>query len=337
MAGDFEWNDSSHSGKQKERIGVIRKLEKESVSGNNRVMRNLRFKLPPLNSLVIFEAAARYLSFTLAGEELRISREAVSRQIRSLESFVDQKLFVRLHRALELTDAGIKLQATVSDSLNAVAGTVTELKDQEASGSVVVSASVAIASFWLTPRLPRFRKAYPDTSIHMKVMDDPGNMRHDGINIGLRYGDGTWPGLSATRLFDVDSTPVCSAGYLDNTPALSTPADLCRHTLLNLDGPSHASEGWGWWLKAFDAPSPASSQVIGFDNYANVIQTAMNGQGVALGFTGLIDELLEDGQLIAPMKERLGRSMGVYVVVPEDVTLSTSTRQFHDWLLDEAR
>lgn len=314
---------------------VIRKLEKESVSGNNSVMRNLRFKLPPLNSLVIFEAAARHLSFTVAGEELRISREAVSRQIRTLENFLDQKLFTRLHRALELTDAGIKLQATVSNSLDTIAGTITELKDQEASSSVVVSASVAIASFWLTPRLPRFRKAYPDTSIHMKVMDDPGNMRHGGINIGLRYGDGRWPAVNVTRLFDVDSTPVCSADYLAGASALSSPEDLCRHTLLNLDGAAHAPEGWAWWLKAFDASLPAPSQMIGFDNYANIIQAAMNGQGVALGFTGLIDDLMDSGDLIAPLEERLGRHMGVYVTVPEKTPLSTGTRQFHDWLLDE--
>jgi len=300
-------------------------------------MRNLRFKLPPLNSLVIFEAAARHLSFTLAGEELRISREAVSRQIKALETYIGQKLFVRLHRAVELTEAGLKLQSTVGDSLGSIAGTITELTNREANSSVVVSASVAIASLWLTPRLPRFRKVYPDTGIHVKVMDDPGNMRHAGINIGLRYGDGNWPSLRSIRLFDVDSTPVCSSDYLAESPVLSGPSDLFRHTLLNLDGPAHAPEGWVWWLKAFDAPVPPSSQIIGYDNYANIIQATMNGQGVALGFTGLIDDLMEGGHLVTPLKERLGRNMGVYVVVPEGSPVSKSTRQFHDWLLDEAR
>lgn len=300
-------------------------------------MRNLRFKLPPLNSLVIFEAAARHLSFTLAGEELLISREAVSRQIRSLESFIDQQLFVRLHRALELTEAGVKLQATVSASLGAIADTTSELIDPKASSSVVVSATVAIASLWLTPRLPRFRSAHPGTTIHVTVMDSPGNMRHAGINIGLRYGDGAWPGLSSIRLFDVESVPVCSPDYLTDAPALSNPVDLCRHTLLNLDGPSHAPEDWTWWLNAFHAPSPAPSQVIGFDNYANVIQAALNGQGVALGFSGLVDDLIDRGQLVAPMAERRGRGLAVYLVIPEETPMSTSTRQFHDWLLDEAR
>lgn len=300
-------------------------------------MRNLRFKLPPLNSLVVFEAAARHLSFTLAGEELLISREAVSRQIRSLESFVKQKLFVRLHRALELTEAGIKLQATVGDSLGAIADTTSELIDPKADTTVVVTASVAIASFWLTPRLPVFRASHPDTSIRMTVVDNPGDMRQLGINIGLRYGDGNWPGLSATRLFDVDSVPVCSPNYLTSAPSLSGPEDVCRHTLLNLDGQTHVPEGWAWWLKAFDATLPQPSRVIGFDNYANIIQAAIDGQGIALGFIGLIDDLIDSGQLVTPLAERLGRDLGVYLVIPEDTPMATSTRQYHDWLLDEAR
>jgi len=313
------------------------KLEKMSNSRNINIMRNLRFKLPPLNSLVIFEAAARHLSFTLAGEELRISREAVSRQIRSLESFVDAKLFMRLHRALELTDAGTKLQATVSDSLGAIADTTSELIDPKAGLTVVVSATVAIATFWLTPRLPRFRAAYPGTSIHVTVMDNPGNMRHAGVNIGLRYGDGSWPGLIAIRLFDVESIPVCAPNYLMNAPALTGPEDLHHHTLLNLDGASHAPEDWTWWLNSFGAPVPEVGQGIGFDNYANVILAATNGQGVALGFSGLVDEMIEQGQLVAPLAAQHGRGMGVYLVIPNEAPMSTSTRQFHDWLLDEAR
>lgn len=299
-------------------------------------MRNLRFKLPPLNSLVVFEAAARHLSFTLAGEELRISREAVSRQIRSLETFLDQKLFDRLHRALDLTEAGKKLHATVGDSLGAIADTTAELADPNAGSSVMVSATVAIASFWLTPRLPRFRAAHPDTTIHVTVADTPGNMRHAGINIGLRYGDGDWPGLSARHLFDIESLPVCSPEYLKSAGALSSPNDLCRHTLLNLDGQPHAAEDWQWWLDAFGAASPEPSQVVGFDNYANVIQAAVNGQGVALGFSGLMDDLIERGQLIAPMDARKGRGLGVYVVLPDDAQMSPSTRKFHDWMIEEA-
>ncbi len=300
-------------------------------------MRNLRFKLPPLNSLVAFEAAARHLSFTLAGEELLISREAVSRQIRSLESFVGEKLFYRLHRALELTEAGEKLHATVRDSLDAIADTTAALSDPKADSTVVVSASVAIASFWLTPRLPGFRSSHPETTLHMKVMDDPGDLRQQGINIGLRYGDGKWPGVSATRLFDVDSIPVCSPDYLKSSKELSGPDDIHRHALLNLEGSSHMPEGWAWWLEAFDAPLPEASQIIGFDNYANIIQAAMDGQGIALGFSGLIDDLMASGRLVAPLQERLGRNMGVYLAIPEETPMSTSTRQFHDWLLDEAR
>ena len=177
-------------------------------------MRNLRFKLPPLNSLVVFEAAARHLSFTCAAEELRISREAVSRQIRLLEKHLDQALFLRLHRSLELTDVGKRFSDTVSFGLCKIADSAIEILEENRGSSVVVSATIAIASFWLTPRLPRFRICNPHTTINITVTDNPGNMRQSGINIGLRYGDGNWPGLNSKHLFDVESIPVCSADYL---------------------------------------------------------------------------------------------------------------------------
>lgn len=298
-------------------------------------MHNLRFKLPPLNSLVAFEAAARHLSFTLAGEELRVSREAVSRQIKSLESFLGQSLFVRLHRALELTEAGRKFNETVGDSLDAIANAASELTDPKASSTVVVSATIAIATFWLTPRLPRFRRAYPDTTIRMTMADAPNDMRQDDVTVGLRYGDGNWPDVNAIRLFDVDSVPVCSPGYLVGAPVLNRPDDLSGHTLLNLDGSSHVPEGWMWWLNAFGVAPPRPSQIIGLDNYATIIQAALDGQGIALGFTGLLDDMLGDGRLVTPLEEALGRNLGAYLVTPEGAPMSTNTRQFHDWVLDE--
>lgn len=299
-------------------------------------MRNLRARLPPVNSLVVFEAAARHLSFTRAGEELRVSREAVSRQIRTLESLYHKRLFVRLHRALELTDAGRQLQAAVSDGLERIARASDELLGGRAEEAVSVASTVAIASFWLTPLLPRFRSRHPETTIHVKVSDSPPEMRRDGIDVGLRYGDGNWTGLAATHLFDVASFPVCSPDYLQGAPALVEAADLPQHTLLNLEGPTHAPEDWNWWLRSFGIPSPKPQQVIGFDNYANVIQAALEGQGVALGFTRLMDDLLSRGQLVRPISAARSKGLAVYLVIPQDLSLATSARRFRDWLLREA-
>lgn len=299
-------------------------------------MPNLRSQLPPLNSLVAFEASARLLSFTRAARELHISREAVSRHIRILEDNLGVKLFVRLYRSLELSEAGKAFQPVVRESLENIARSARSLGGESQPGKVTVAATVAIASFWLTPRLPRFRAACPDAEIRINVSDAPLDMVAEGIDVGLRYGDGYWPGLQATRLFAVGSFPVCSPGYMRDRPPMSAPEDLLAHTLLNLHGPDHSVEDWSWWLVEAGVRMPASYRSLGFDNYANVIQAALDGQGIALGFSHLVDDLVSQGLLVRPIDLTLSKGHAVYLVVPRGVTPSPTARSFFDWILDEA-
>ncbi len=299
-------------------------------------MRNLRTRLPPLNSLVAFEASARLLSFTGAGRELGVSREAVSRQIRILESHLGAPLFERRHRSLELTAAGTSFSASVARHLDGIARAASALGRDEAPARVAVTATVAIASFWLTPRLPGFRAAHPGLEIRIAVSDAPVEEAMEGADLGLRYGAGQWAGLSARHLFDVDSSPVCTPGYLETAPPLRRPADLTDHSLLNLDGTAHALEDWRWWLDGAGVRQTGKLAILGFDNYANVIQAALDGQGVALGFGGVVDELLTRGDLVRPLAERLSKGGAVYLVTDPEAPLSPSARDFHDWVLAEA-
>ncbi|MCZ6604610.1 MAG: LysR substrate-binding domain-containing protein, partial [Alphaproteobacteria bacterium] len=292
--------------------------------------------LPPLNSLVAFEAAARHLSFTRAGEELLVSREAVSRQIRILEDYLGVKLFARLHRALALTEAGEALRSDVRQGLETIAQSVGAVRRTGARPKVTITATIALASFWLTPRLSRFRAAHPGTEIRVVVSDAPVDLAATGIDVGLRYGDGDWPGLTATRLFDIESFPVAAPGYLADHPSIAAPADLAGHTLLNLDGTSHAVEDWDWWLAGAGAPPPAAGDMLGFDSYANVIQAAVDGQGLALGFSGIIDGLLAAGDLIRPLETALSRGHAVYLVVPKTAPPTPNVKAFRDWVLAEA-
>ncbi|MEE8144268.1 MAG: LysR substrate-binding domain-containing protein, partial [Kiloniellales bacterium] len=274
---------------------------------NIKFMQSLRARLPPIKSLVVFEASARHLSFTRAGQELRVSREAVSRQIRILESHLGVKLFVRLHRALELTQAGEAFHAVVRESLESIARSTDTLQRAGQPAKVTVTATIAITSYWLTPRLPKFRAEHPDAEIRIAVSDAPIDMAAEGIDIGLRYGDGRWPGIKSVHLFDVNSFPVCSPGYVQNSPPIEAPADLVDHTLLNLDGTPHAMEDWNWWLAGSGVQPPASLHILGFDSYANVIQAALDGQGIALGFSGVVSGLLSRGQLVRPMERALSK------------------------------
>ena len=299
-------------------------------------MQSIGSKLPPLKSLVAFEASARHLSFTRAAKELGISREAVSRQIRVLEKNLGVKLFDRVHRAVALTQSGRKFQSVVQGSLENIAYITGAIRRPSRSFRITVSSTIAIASFWLTPRLARFGSKHPNVEIHVAISDTPKDLMADGIDVGFRYGDGNWRGLTASRLFGVNSFPVCSPEYLDSAPPLNKPADLLQHNLVNLDGASHVSEDWWWWLKGQGVDVPKSLKTLGFDSYDNVMQVALDGQGVALGFSGYATTLLEKGQLVRPMESELSRGLAVYLVVPSGTKPAARVQSFIDWVLDEA-
>lgn len=299
-------------------------------------MQTLASKLPPLKSLVAFEAASRHLSLTRAGEELRISREAVSRHIRVLEEHLGVKLFDRLHRAVALTPHGQRFKTVVRESLENIAYVAGAVSRPQLPFKINVSATIAISSFWLTPRLANFRAKYPNVEIHVAISDQPRDLYADDIDVGLRYGDGNWRGLRAIHLFDVRSFPVCSPGYLEKSAGLDRSADLLAHTLINLDGQAHATEDWWWWLKEQGVRVPASFKMIGLDSYDNVIQLALKGEGVALGFSGLVTELMADGRLVRPLDVFQTRNLAVYLVTPATTTPSPQVQNFIDWIVEEA-
>jgi LysR family transcriptional regulator, glycine cleavage system transcriptional activator len=294
-------------------------------------MQSLRARLPPLNALVAFEASARHLSFTRAAEELGVSREAVSRQIRNLEDHLGLALFRRRHRALDLTPAGQELAAQARESLAADG-----LQRRRQPTKLTVTATIALATFWLTPRLPRFRAAHPGAEIRVVVSDTAPDLAAEGIDVGLKYGDGRWSGLTARRLFACQSFPVCAPAYLAAHPPIRTAEDLVGHTLLNLDGAPHAPEDWRWWLDGAALPPGTRLDILGFDSYANVIQAACDSQGVALGFGGIIDGLLARGDLVRPLPDSRDPGRAVYLVAPAGAALSPLARRFHDWVLAEA-
>lgn len=298
-------------------------------------MEGLGSRLPPLKSLVAFEATARHLSVTRAGVELRISREAVSRHIRVLEEHLGVKLFDRLHRAVALTPPGKKLQAVVQQSLEDIAFVSRAIGSPAENHKITVAATIAISSFLLTPRLSRYRAKHPNDEIHVVISDQSKDLFAGDVDIALRYGDGNWPGFETIHLFDVQSFPVCTPEYLETAPKLQKPADLVNHTLVNLDGAPHASEDWWWWLDEHNVRVPESLNLLGFNSYDNVIRLVMQGEGVALGFSGLIDDYVDDGRLIRPLKSVENQILAVYVVLPAATSPSPRVQHFIDWIVEE--
>lgn len=299
-------------------------------------MKSLRSRLPPVKSLVAFEAVARHLSLTKAGQELFISREAVSRQIRILEEHLGLKLFDRLHRSVGLTQAGDEFYLVIQNSLENIAQVSSDVRKQLQPKKITISATVAISSFWLTPLLIKYRQLYPNIEISVMVSDAPVEMVAEGVDLAFRYGHGQWPGLQSTSLFEVSSFPVCSPAYLEKSAPIKTPNDLLSHNLVNLNGELHQHENWLWWLKGHGVVTPENFQTMGFDNYNNVIQVALQGQGIALGFSGLVGELLADKKLVQPLGASLKPNGSVFMSSPSGVSLSQQAQYFSDWLLTQS-
>ena len=208
-------------------------------------------RLPPLNALRTFEAAARHLSFTKAAEELFVTQAAVSHQIRALEEHLGAPLFRRMNRALMLTDQGQVLLPAVRDAFDRLRAGVRRVEDLSSGGALTISTTPSFAASWLAGRLVRFQVLHPEIELQLGATSRPVDFAREGIDCGIRYGAGDWPGLVSQRLFETALLPVCSPSLLDGAHPLRQPADLAQHTLLHaLDG----IDDWRLWLRAAGVP-----------------------------------------------------------------------------------
>ena len=301
-------------------------------------MRNRQFDLPPLAQLEAFEAAARHLSFTRAADELALTQSAVSRQIAALESFFGVPLFQRLHRALRLSDAGLVLQRAVLEVLQQLHEVSGALRGQTRLKTVVVTTTAGFAGLWLIPRLAGFTESRPDVDVRISASNTVMNLNRDGIDVAIRYDTEEGAGTQGVRLFGEVVLPVCSPRLLrDASRALKTPQDLRHHCMLHMDtGPGSQLLEWPMWLRAMkiDALKPAS--ILHFSMYDQMIQAAVNGQGVALGRLPLLNSLLVQRKLVAPFKKSVASPRSYYVFRSDASRAKPEVNQFLAWLQAEA-
>lgn len=300
-------------------------------------MPDLRRKLPPANSLVIFEAAARLLSFTAAARELLVTQAAVSRQIGILETHLGVGLFERRHRSVRLTPEGEQLFSAVRIGLDHIANTAMTIRRTTAPTQVTVTTTMAFGSFWLMPRLHRFRELHPETQVRLVASDrhiDPGT---SGVDVAVRYGDGNWTGFATTHLFEEEVFPVCSPSYLSQHPELRSAADLPEQILLRME-PAHQSWiDWDSWMRELGIPSPRVWRGPQFNAYTILVQAAIAGQGIALGWRHMVEDPLASGSLVRPVDASLKAGGSYYVLLPERHLRNTESMVLRDWILREAR
>lgn len=294
----------------------------------------MRRRLPSLNWLRAFEAAARHTSFAGAAKELGVTPAAISQQVKQLEDWLGTPLFDRLPRRLVLTDAGVGYLPVVRHAFDHLAAGTEDLFGSTREGPVAVRVTSSLTYVWLVPRLKRFFEAHPNVGLRLMTGVDLEEAGQGGVDLEIRYGSGDWPGVRAERLFWEALFPVCSPALLDGPAPIEKPRDLAGHTMIHVIG---EPENWQMWLRAAGVSGMSVGAGLQFDLHMMAAQAAVAGLGVALGLSPMVDDALADGRLVAPFEVRIPARDAHFVISPAAAIDRSPVQAFKTWLLDEAR
>ncbi len=296
-------------------------------------------RLPPLNALRAFEAAARHMSFKKAADELNVTPAAVSHQVKALEGYLGCQLFRRLNNALALTAAGARYLPLLTEGFDKLAEAGTKLAGGEGPRVLTLRALPSLASKWLGPRLAQFSGGHPGIDLRIEATEKHTDFRRDGIDVAFCFGRGDDPSAAVTPLFTDRVFPVCSPALMAGSRALRTPADLGRHTLLHIDWAAMhgASPDWGAWLAAAGVSDLDTGRGPRFSLSSLAIQAAIDGQGVALGQYLFAADDLDAGRLVRPFDLSLPLASPYCIVTALAAGDDPAIAAFLAWALDEAR
>jgi LysR family transcriptional regulator, glycine cleavage system transcriptional activator len=287
-----------------------------------------RRRLPPLKALPAFEGAARHSSFSAAARELNLTHGAISRQMKSLESHLGVRLFRRLHRRVELTDAGAAFLPAARTALDVVEASAARLSVATRQGPLVVSCLPTFMMRWLIPRLYDFNARHPAIDVRLSASSAPVDFAREGIDVAIRMGAPPWPdGIEAHAFMNEEIGPVCSPSLLTRRK-LRRPADLKQHTLLHTET---RADAWSDWLVRSKTPGIDAAKGQRFEHFYFLLEAAVAGLGVAVAPKPLVLEDLKLGRLVAPFGFlRSGRQY--CLVYPTELASVPKVRTFRSWL-----
>ncbi|GLQ87757.1 transcriptional regulator GcvA [Dyella flagellata] len=295
-----------------------------------------------LNALRAFEASARHQSFSAAAAELHVTPAAVGQLVRALEDWLGTPLFQRSSSGrarLVPTEAAERALPDIRAGFDRLGLGLERLKEDSTSGVLTVTISPAFAAKWLLPRIDRFQTEWPDLDVRLDTSQKPVDFVAQRIDIGVRYGLGSWPGLVAEKLMDEEVYPVCSPQWLREHKRLQKPQDLARETLIHdLTMDSHTgSPTWDSWLQKAGATGVATKRGMKINNSAAVLQAAIDGHGIALARSVMARDDLAAGRLVRLFpKVDFASPFAYYMVYRSEASTLPRLMAFRDWLLSEA-
>lgn len=295
----------------------------------------VRRRLPPLNSLRVFETVARHLSVTKAADELAVTPAAVSHQIKTLEDHLGIPLFQRLKGNLLLSDAGQAILPGIRGGFDQFAAAIEEIDNLGDAGVLTISVAPSFAAKWLLPRLDRFEVAHPEIDVRVAAAMALTDFHGDGVDLAIRYGAGRYPDLHVEKLLEEAVFPVCSPKLV---AGLGDPAALKDHTLLHDDSPDDdpSCPTWPMWLKAAGVADADGTRGPRYNQSSMVVEAAVLGRGVALGKALLCANDLAEGRLVKPFGDAVSVDFAYFLVCPPPKLALRKVSLFCDWLRVEA-
>jgi LysR family transcriptional regulator, glycine cleavage system transcriptional activator len=294
-------------------------------------------RLPSLDSLRVFEAAARHLSLTKASAELHVTQSAVSHRIQALETELKRKLFRRYTRRLELTPAGALLAKGLARGIAEITQAVLAL-DAPATKTITASVLPSFASRWLVPRLSRFRQRHPEIEVRITAEEQVTDLRDGRADAAVRFGQGRYADMHVTRLMGDTIFPVCSPQFLEEHGPVKTPQDLARLTILHDEVAEADNSGSGWksWLRHFGIGDIVLDEGPRFNQAVLTLEAAVSGMGIAMARKSLIAGDFEAGRLVRVLPLESPTVYAYYFVCLPDNAARAPLTAFCDWLVEEA-
>ena len=294
-----------------------------------------------LDLLKGFEAAARYLSFTQAAQDLSLTQSAISREIKTLEDQLGEPLFTRINRGLRLTDAGQVLYRAVSEALALIDEATDRLAASRGGEMLTVTTSAPLASMWLVPKLQRFVRLHPEVDMRSVAAAESVDLERERFDVAIRWAPPGSNVAGGEPLFNMEIFPICSPALArDRSRHLKSPADLTNHVLLDWETVTNRGpwSDWGTWLDAMKLQDLKPAGTLRFSHYDQVVQAAIDGSGVAIGRNAHNARHLREGLLVAPFGGEAKLSWGTYFVLIAPRSAERQiVREFVAWLHDEIR
>ena len=300
-------------------------------------MRELRRLIHSPHHLFVFEVCGRLLSFTRAAEELGVSQPAVSLAIRQLEQAIGQDLFARRHRAIQLTEAGVRFYSEVSSSLERLLQAAREVNRGDDADLVTLSISTAFANYWVMPRMTRLHRSHPNIDLRLQVVDKDVDLEYENVSLGIRRGRGGWPGYESASIAREEIFAVASPAYLAANPRPKSIEDLLEHQFIHLEEPFRPRPKWRDWFESFGVEFVDRGEGLRLNDYALVIQAAMAGEGVAIGWRHVTESLIKKRLLVPVLPQSWITGEEFHLIWSDRTELSASAQRVRNWIIEESK